>query len=280
VLIGWTIAKYFERFLNSFSLRLCSGCSKVYADDYYCEFCLERLKYSWLKQNYSRKYLDFDYQELEDILEENFYPRIYKATKYDDATKALIRHFKYRKPFLSEFWARFLYNYWTLHADWILSELSIGDIETYKSADLPLSKLDIYISAVPMYAGKQKKRGYNQAALLAEDFTEIFDLSQKYLAQTTQGLVQLELASVNFVPDLLVRVKDTPSLFNKAKYQRLEIVKDAFVFDASLLPETTNEQLVLLLDDISTSGASFMELGKVINRSGYSGDLVFLSLCG
>lgn len=267
-----------EDFLNAISLRLCSSCSKAYADDYYCDFCMERLKFTWGKEGYSRKYLDFDFIELTQLLDLDLplYPRIYTATKYDDATKALIRHFKYRKPFLSKFWARFLYDYWCLHANWILSELSFYELAQERE-DLPEVSLDLYIVPVPMFEAKKKRRKYNQAELLARDFAELFDLSQKYLMQTAQGLAWVSFKSVTCAPDLLIRVQDTPSLFNKAKYERLEILQDVFAVDQSLLP--SSESLVLVLDDISASGSTFMEIFKTMNQSAFQGELVFISLC-
>ena len=271
-----TVPKFIDAFLDAFSKRLCYGCSKKYTEGYYCDFCLEGLKFTWTKEGMSRKYLDFDYIELAQILELDLplYPKIFSTTKYNDMTKDLIRDFKYRKPHLAEFWAKWLYDYWTKHADWILSELKWEQLD--KSQHQVVGKVDIYISPVPMHAKKEARREYNQAKLLAEDFANCFEASQHYLMQTKHGLQLLELNSVSLMPAMFERVKETPSLFNKSKFERLEILDGAFALkhDLNLNPE--NQAVVLLLDDISTTGATFLELFKLMNLDA---EIVFLSLC-
>lgn len=269
-------AKFIDKFLDAFSKRLCYGCNKTYTEGYYCNFCLERLKFTWSKEGMSRKYLDFDYIELAQILDLDLplYPKIYSTTKYNDLTKALIRDFKYRKPHLAEFWAGCLYEYWSLHADWILSELAWGQIDktNYEAA----GNLDIFVASVPMHPSKEARRNYNQASLLAQDFCKQFDLGARYLMQTSSGLKLLELDSVKYLPDLILRIKDTPSLFNKSKFERLEILQDAFALNPDIELDSKDHSLLLVLDDISTTGATFLEIFKILKSKT---EVVFLSLC-
>ena len=97
-----------------------------------------------------------------------------------------------------------------------------------------------------MFKKKQKLRGYNQAKLLAEEFAKhaklpIFDFCEKIVDNTSQ--TELDFKS------------------------RRENVKDTFKFRTELKNEI-KDKVVLVIDDIFTTGATSNEICKVLLENG------------
>ena len=111
-----------------------------------------------------------------------------------------------------------------------------------------LSYKDTYITYVPMYIKKEKKRGFNQAELIAKEIGKI---------------------SNRRIISLLKKIKNTESQTKLEKKERLENVKGSFensqICDKPSLSQTEN---VLLVDDIFTTGATMKECCKVLKQSG------------
>ena len=101
---------------------------------------------------------------------------------------------------------------------------------------------DTYITYVPMEKKKEKKRGFNQAELIAEELGKI--LGKK-------------------VVPLLRKVRETRSQTELNEEERLINVKNAFSAISKVLPDN-----VLLVDDIWTTGATMKECSKVLKKAG------------
>jgi len=95
-----------------------------------------------------------------------------------------------------------------------------------------------------MYQKKEKRRGFNQA---------------KLIARTISGAAEKEIIS------LLIRIKDTQSQANLNKEERFENVKHVFgVFsDLSFIPRN-----LILVDDVWTTGATMKQCCKVLKKTG------------
>jgi len=89
------------------------------------------------------------------------------------------------------------------------------------------------ILPIPLHFSKEKKRGYNQAQLIANGFAEVYGLQQR--------------------KKIVSRYKATPSQTKKSRYERFNNIKDAFIV---LKPEAIMNRHVLVLDDVITSGAT------------------------
>ncbi|WP_159104385.1 ComF family protein [Sneathiella glossodoripedis] len=91
------------------------------------------------------------------------------------------------------------------------------------------------ICPVPLHTKRLRQRKYNQAGLLAKTISD-----------------QLSLP---YIPDLLIRVKNTPSQGTKSAKERVKNVRNAFkvnpAWDSENLPKH-----VLLVDDVFTTGAT------------------------
>lgn len=98
--------------------------------------------------------------------------------------------------------------------------------------DAAFPALDIIIP-VPLFRSRERKRGYNQSALLAEGIGQ-----------------QLKLP---VVCDAVCRTKQTDTQTRKSRIERWENVSDVFrVKNASCL----KEKRILLVDDVITTGAT------------------------
>ena len=91
---------------------------------------------------------------------------------------------------------------------------------------------------VPLHPWREYRRGFNQAESLA-----------MHLGRP--------------VMPLLKRVRHTTSQIDLPREQRLENVKDAFAIDKPLGPS-----IVVLVDDVSTTGATLDSCAQVLRRSG------------
>lgn len=97
---------------------------------------------------------------------------------------------------------------------------------------------------VPMYPGKERVRGYNQAALLARA------LGREMHLPVYEGLVQ--------------RVRNTKPLKMLNPEERVNNLKKAFI----LKENGVELKVVVIIDDIYTTGSTIDEIAKVLRRAG------------
>ncbi len=103
------------------------------------------------------------------------------------------------------------------------------------------------IAPVPLHWRRLLGRRYNQSALLAAR-----------LAQHS-GLPH--------IPDLMVRVRATPSLGDKGAAERAAVLQNAFRLGARYRHRVLGQR-VLLVDDVLTSGATAGECARLLKASG------------
>ncbi len=121
----------------------------------------------------------------------------------------------------------------------IIQEL-IDKVFEKKELDLPA---DTYITYVPMYRKKEKRRGFNQAELIAKKVGE----------RTGRPVVRL-----------LEKIKDNRSHVGLNPQERIENVKSVFAFKKeSACPEN-----ILVVDDFLVSGATIRECFRVLKQAG------------
>jgi len=112
------------------------------------------------------------------------------------------------------------------------------------------------IVPVPLHPSKQRKRGFNQAELLAEALGKEVNLPVRLL---------------------LKKQKKTKEQKSLGKHQRMKNVADAFAVDADALGECVPET-VLLLDDVSTTGSTLTACARVLKANGVK-TVAFLTVC-
>ena len=102
-----------------------------------------------------------------------------------------------------------------------------------------------YISYVPMYLKREKKRGFNQAKIIAQEIGRF--------------------SSCNII-SLLEKTTDTKSQAKLEKKERMENVKNSF--NIWVKPGLTQIKHVLLVDDVFTTGATMQECCRVLKKAG------------
>lgn len=108
-------------------------------------------------------------------------------------------------------------------------------------------KQQIVVVPIPLHASKQKQRGYNQAALIAQSFCQTTGLKLK-----VNGLA---------------RVRETQAQFGLSASDRKNNLAEAFALGVDFRdrrPQTP----VLLVDDIYTTGATFKSAVQILRQSG------------
>ena len=105
-------------------------------------------------------------------------------------------------------------------------------------------KKDFYtIIPVPIHKKRLKQRKYNH-----------MDLVGKYLC---------EMTGYELNTSFITRTKDTKPQYKLTKQEREENLKDAFSLNLKQKPTTP----ILLIDDISTTGSTFLEIIKELKKN-------------
>jgi competence protein ComFC len=147
-------------------------------------------------------------------------------TRYEGVARDIILLFKYRG---NEILGRTL-------AGLIDGALG-GEIDLWDGVDA--------VVAVPLHPKKLRKRGYNQATVLA-----------RHLAA---------LKGVPFIGNRLLKVRNNPAQTSLDAAEREANVKGAYLIRK---PGSLNGRVVLLVDDVFTTGATIGECSRMLLRAG------------
>jgi len=113
---------------------------------------------------------------------------------------------------------------------------------------------NVILVPIPLHPQRLRWRGFNQAELLGELIAENL--------------------GIKFVPDLLIRVKDTKPQVELDRKSRQQNILGAFRKNpnsqSTRLPagEGVRNSLILIFDDVWTTGATLKEAAKVLKRNG------------
>lgn len=127
----------------------------------------------------------------------------------------------------------------------IAKELGNLASEEIKKGKFPLPQKSV-LTPIPLFWYRQNWRGFNQA----EEIGKIISRNLGW----------------KFVPDLLLRTKNTPSQTELGREKRQENVKDIFVFN----PKYKGKKIgsLILFDDVLTTGSTLKEGVNVLKESG------------
>ena len=148
---------------------------------------------------------------------------IFCSGKYEKTMQKLIRGVKYHnQKELAFYQAKFMSEY-------------------FKTLNL---NKKFQVVPVPLYKERQKKRGYNQMELVAEEFCK--------------------LTGLKLNTKLIKRIKNTKPQYRLNKIERNENLKDAF----RIYPEFLEKDLdILIIDDIFTTGSTFESMIQEFNKN-------------
>ena len=114
----------------------------------------------------------------------------------------------------------------------------------FKNIDI-LQDRDFEIVAVPQHKKRIKKRKYNHMELVCKEFSILSGFGYNF--------------------NLIKRKKDTKPQYKLTREQRLENLSGAFELDLSFY---NKDKSLLIMDDICTTGSTFEEIIKELNKEG------------
>jgi ComF family protein len=125
----------------------------------------------------------------------------------------------------------------------------LGNLMTQALQKTELPIADIIIP-IPLHPRRLRWRGFNQSALLA-----------KYVAENLLPQNRLALDE-----NILIRNRYTPPQMGINDYKnRQQNIENAF---SVVNPEQIKNKIVLLIDDIATTGSTIFECARVLKKSG------------
>lgn len=122
-----------------------------------------------------------------------------------------------------------------------LAKLAVGALEREDALWWGLEA----VVPVPLHPKRERQRGYNHAQIVAKKLAE------------HRGVCLLDKQ--------LVKVKNVPPQMSLSMEDRLQSVKGAF---AVLKQEEIRDKVILLLDDVYTTGATVRECSRALLRAG------------
>jgi ComF family protein len=105
----------------------------------------------------------------------------------------------------------------------------------------------VLVIPVPLYKGRRRQRGFNQAELIARAALKTCTSGERLLLAT----------------DTLLRTRATQSQIGLTSHQRRENMRGAFAVAA----EVTGREIVLV-DDVYTTGTTATECARVLRKAG------------
>ncbi len=224
-----TAEKYFHRVLDSildvFFPQSCLGCSlEIQRGEIVCHACFEKISVNKFlhcgkcgaRLPEGKKICHFDFPYI-----------LGAAAEYQDKTvRFIVKALKFG---------------FTKNAARQLAELLIACSE-----NIDLAGDDWLVVPIPLGKKRMRKRGFNQAELIAKIFAEHFSL-------------EIEKSA-------LIRSKETePQSEMKNFESRIENAEGCF---GAVHPEKFSGRNIILIDDVSTSGATFFEAASYLKKSG------------
>jgi ComF family protein len=129
----------------------------------------------------------------------------------------------------------------------MLAEAMITIDTSFEQVEVDQAK--ILAVPVPLYKGKRRQRGFNQAELIARAAVKVHPRRELF-----------ELGT-----DILLRTRDTRSQIGLTSHQRRENMRGAFAVPG--IVEVTG-RAVLLVDDVYTTGTTVTECARVLRKAG------------
>jgi ComF family protein len=228
------LLKTFSKFILDLVFPIeCLDCGQE--GNYLCAACFKKLKFAD----------EFFLNHAQTNLNVPQIDKIFIAGDYDDPLlKKLIIKYKYNfiSP-LGKILASFLIDFWKLENE---------EVETL---DFKITKppKNFIVIPIPLSKKRLRWRGFNQAELIARDFSEYFNYE------------------INI--ENLKRIKYQRPQAELSESERLENIKSSFAWMGDNksddgLNEKLKERTIILIDDVLTTGATLNEAARVLKEAG------------
>jgi ComF family protein len=155
---------------------------------------------------------------------------------------------------------------WGVYTDGMRDAIRILKYERVEAVARPLGALlarvmegmistgmaqDLVVIAVPLSPTKQRRRGYNQSVLLADEALRTLKTQARWTLRPAH--------------QAMIRVRETESQFGLSSTERRRNLRGAFVVKD---PAAISGREVLVVDDIYTTGATARECARVLRQAG------------
>lgn len=199
--------------LDLFFPKKCLNCKK--SDTYLCADCFNKIEIVEYIEHESSTYLD----------------KIIFATSYaDPLIRELIKSYKYR------------------FAQELAEPLSRLLIKTLKKFNLDIQIQNSIIVPIPLHKYRLRKRGFNQAELIAQKVANHFNLP-----------INTNILKRTIYTEPQANLKDNTE-------KRLNNVQNAF----AISPENKDlirDKIVILIDDVVTTGGTLIEAARILKQN-------------
>lgn len=233
------VKEFFEYIINILFPSVCCICGK-FNKKWICINCYKKIEKLMINEiflydKYAELRLKNDAENKNIFYKEkiNYYDKILYIFKYEGIIRKLIIDYKFNDK-------SYLNNFFS---SIILNNKFDCDI---------LKKYDIIIS-VPLSKKRMNKRGYNQTDLIARKISKSLNIEYKL--------------------DYLVKIKETIKQSSLNKKERIQNIKDAFVFNNKY---NIKNKKIILIDDVFTTGNTVNECSKVLRKNGAKEILVLI----
>lgn len=139
------------------------------------------------------------------------------------------------------------------------AEYYIGEIRKRKGKQLKNLCPDVIVP-VPLYPGKRRRRGFNQAELFAKGISEILNCPVE--------------------KNLVKRVKETKASKNLNPQERKKNLRHAFEGSKKYYEKIGKPKTALIVDDIYTTGATAEGVAEALKKTGVQKVYVFCIAVG
>lgn len=158
---------------------------------------------------------------------------IISSIAYRGIVKKLIYQFKY-PPYLSDLKS-------------VLGKLLYEGLIQEEAFNAFVLRKNVWVVSVPLHTAREKKRGYNQSELLGKELS----------------------ASIKkpFVKGLLIRKIQTKPQFELKRGERVKNILGAFQLNPKFKNNLKGANIIIV-DDITTTGATLRECAKVLKANG------------
>lgn len=130
-----------------------------------------------------------------------------------------------------------------------MAEILAEEIQAFISETVAFTQTQTYtLIPIPLSKERVRNRGFNQVDLVGKEIARC-------------------MSEISYRTDILIRKKNTsPQTNTRSRTERLKNIKDCFAVQKSSLPLKTH---ILLLDDVTTTGATLAEAQKALRRAGF-----------
>jgi len=219
----------FEKILDFLFPRFCVGCGKE--GGFVCEECLNKIREEELRCPYCGKV--------------NFSGEFCGPHKRHSSIKGLIFYTFFDKKDDSKIIPKILYGFKYEGLRGLGEILALYMSKKLQKHFLFKKKDKIIIVPLPLFFFKKLKRGFNQTEILS-----------KYIASRL-GLKNKKI---------IFKVKNTKPQVFLSKEERKINVKNAFVLNPKIEPSEIKDKIIILIDDVYTTGSTLNSAAREIKR--------------